>query len=1055
MKEGSQMRKFFKDHVWALVVWLIILLVAVFTLPNVNQLTRAHSTISLPASVESSRADRIQNHWGHGQNNTYQIGLVFHKRHGKINAEDRDNIKGTIRFLRDNQQHFGFKKMLAPYDNMATKKKLISKDKTTVVAQVYIFKKHGTVSDINRQLTKAIKTDGLHTYVTGADILTDDFSGAIQEGIKRTELISIIFIFIVLIIVFRSPIIPLISLLTVGIAFLGSFSLVTNLVQKFNFPFSNFTQVFMVIVLFGIGTDYNILLYDKFKENLGHGLDKRAAAHDAIRNAGRTILYSGSSLLIGFSALGLAKFSVYQSAVGVAVGVAFLLIVILTLNPFFMYTLGKRMFWPDKKFDGESSSKLWHGISKQTLLHPIISLVIVALVATPFFMLYSNKLNYDDTDEIANSTPSKQGFLVVEKHFSKGLAEPSYLYIKSNHRLDNQKDMKAIDDLTKQIQASQGVDFATSVTQPYGEKIKPLYVNRQLKTVDKGVGTARRGLSTLSNGSNQLTAGLGQLAAGSQTLYNGLNLMSNQLNSQLSGANRMQLAQLQSGLPQINAGIQALNQALQGSGNSVDTSALRGHLTNVGNQARVIGNSLTTAGNTLRSLSGASSTSSSMNAQQIMRQYKVAEQRARLNPQQQAVMDAAMQQILGGVQGQVRQQESAARQRLQSVAGNLQTAGNADRSLAGSLQSVAGTAQNLQGMLGQVAVLRTEVNRLAAASGVALPGAATALNQLNSGLLQVQSAVGSSLPGVSQLTAGANRLFQSSPQLANGIDRVNEGLGSGQTYLHGLQNSAAAQSIYVPKRVFHQHLFVESMDNYLSADKKSAQIIIVMKSNPSSATATRQVHQLSKMARQSVKGTSLAGSDIDMSGETSKIYDMKTTSSQDFMRTAVIMLVGIGIALIFVTRSLLQPLFILGTLVISYIMSLSITRGVTALTLHRSLLTWNTPFFGFIMLIALGVDYSIFLMMRYREYRAGAIPSQAMLRACSVIGTVVISAAIILGGTFAALIPSGVPTLIEVAITVVIGLLILVFLIPINLPAAIKLTYEGFGQLVHQKKQHD
>jgi len=94
------------------------------------------------------------------------------------------------------------------------------------------------------------------------------------------------------------------------------------------------------------------------------------------------------------------------------------------------------------------------------------------------------------------------------------------------------------------------------------------------------------------------------------------------------------------------------------------------------------------------------------------------------------------------------------------------------------------------------------------------------------------------------------------------------------------------------------------------------------------------------------------------------------------------------------------------------------------------------------MLIALGVDYSIFLMTRYRELEGGS-PSQRMLKACGIIGTVVVSAAIILGGTFAALIPSGIPTLIEVALAVIIGLLILVFIMPITLSAAVKLTYEG------------
>ena len=196
---------------------------------------------------------------------------------------------------------------MTPNDNYATKAQLISKDKTTEIVQLNIANDHSTVSNVNKTLTKAVKTPGVRTYVTGVRILEDDFSASVQEGIKKTELITIFFIFIVLVIVFKSPIVPIISLLTVGVSFITSFSIVTNLVEKFNFPFSNFTQVFMVIVLFGIGTDYNILLYDKFKENLSKGMSNHEATNDALRKAGKTILYSGSSILIGFSALGLAN----------------------------------------------------------------------------------------------------------------------------------------------------------------------------------------------------------------------------------------------------------------------------------------------------------------------------------------------------------------------------------------------------------------------------------------------------------------------------------------------------------------------------------------------------------------------------------------------------------------------------------------------------------------------------------------------------------------------------------------------------------------------------
>lgn len=1236
------MQKFLKNHVFSLIAWVLILIISVFALPNITELTNAHSDITLPSNVESNVAQSIENNWGAKKKNTYAIALVFNKEHGKLTDADKQAINNTLDKFTNDKSKYGIKDTLLPDSNIATRKKLQSKDGTTWVAQFNVSKKDRTVEQVYNQMNRDVKTQGLRTYVTGADVLQHDFSASIQEGIKKTEAITVVFIFIVLIIVFKSPIVPLISLLTVGVSFLTSFSIVTNLVEHANFPFSNFTQVFMVIVLFGIGTDYNILLYDKFKEDLGKGMDKYKAMHDALRNAGKTILYSGSSILIGFTALSLAKFSIYQSAVGVAVGVAVLLVVLLTLNPFFMAVLGKRMFWPVKEFTGESDNKLWHGISASTLKHPIIYLVVLAVVTVPFMLMYSGHLNYDDTDEIADSVPSKQGLLVVQKHFSKGMAEPSYLYIQSKHRLDNEENLKLIDQLTRQLQQSKDVSFATSVTQPYGQPIDMLYVNNQLNTVNAGVDQARSGLGKLSkgankvanganrlrdgadqlqdgtgrlqsgaqqlvggtsrlqngaeqlqsgavrlqNGSNQLVSGAtrletgaGRLAsgthalqsgasslqsganklqnganslqAGTKTLQNGTQQMANQLqqlstqlSNQLSGSNKQQLAALQTALPQINSGIQQLNAAL---GNSVDVSSATSGLAAVQKQAAQLESSL----KELQSAAGSVGSSVSQADVQLAISAAV----------QSAVKDVPSDQKQAAQQAAT----AAATQAVQSVVQKAQAGANTDK-LKSAMQNATQAAQGLQGsmaamqqsdLMTQLQSLKTQVNTLAQASNQALPGAATALNQLSSGLSQVQSAasagvaganklnsgaaalnsgagrlstglgslasgagrlnagvgqlnsgagqlqsglgtlangagtlntglgtlangagqlnngvgqlasqapqlisgIGQLNSGAGQLASGAGKLASRVPQLTTGIDTVNSGLGQGETYLKGLGSSAAADTFYIPKEFLKNDMFKKSMDVYLSPDKKSAQIIVVFNSNPSATEATDESQELSAMAKKSFQGTALKNATVAMGGQSSKIKDTKSVASGDFIRTAAIMLIGIGIALMFVTRSLLQPVYILGTLLIAYLCSLSINQWIVKAVLGRSMLTWNTPFFSFIMLIALGVDYSIFLMTRYNELKEEGFttPSSRILKACAIIGTVVISAAIILGGTFAALIPSGIPTLIEVALTVDVGLLILVFILPITLSAAVKLTYEGidFGKYFKKNKTNN
>ena len=1225
------MQKFLKNHVFSLIAWVLILIISVVALPNITELTNAHSDITLPSNVESNVAQSIENNWGAKKKNTYAIALVFNKEHGKLTDADKQAINNTLDKFTNDKSKYGIKDTLLPDSNIATRKKLQSKDGTTWVAQFNVSKKDRTVEQVYNQMNRDVKTQGLRTYVTGADVLQHDFSASIQEGIKKTEAITIVFIFIVLIIVFRSPIVPLISLLTVGVSFLTSFSIVTNLVEHANFPFSNFTQVFMVIVLFGIGTDYNILLYDKFKEDLGKGMDKYEAMHDALRNAGKTILYSGSSILIGFTALSLAKFSIYQSAVGVAVGVAVLLVVLLTLNPFFMATLGKKMFWPVKKFTGESDNKLWHGISASTLKHPIIYLVVLAVVTVPFMLMYTGHLNYDDTDEIADSVPSKQGLLVVQKHFSKGMAEPSYLYIQSKHRLDNEENLKLIDQLTRQLQGSKDVSFATSVTEPYGEPIDMLYVDNQLNTVNDGVDQARSGLGKLSkgankvanganslkdgadqlqNGTSRLQSGAGQLVSGTSRLQNGasqlqsgatrlqsgsgqlvsgadrlrsgagqlqsgavrlqtgagrlesgthalqsgasslvsganrlknganslqsgtqqmvnqLQQLSSQLSTQLSGSNKQQLAQLQTALPQINSGIQQLNQQVSG----LDISGLTSQLSGLSDK-----------------ISAAESSAKDQAAGAVKQASSAAGDAAiaaleksgvKIDSSQAAAAKAAANAVGDQASGQVKNSSS-------SAAGNIDT-------------------NSLSSMTSQVSQLKQAVAQLAQASNKALPGAATALNQLSSGLTQVQSAasqgvagaqrlnsgagqlssgLGSLSSGASRLGAGVNRLNNGAgqlntglgtlangagtlnnglgtlangagtlnnglgtlangagqlnsgvgqlasqapalvsgvdqlnngagqlsegagklankvPELTSGIDTVNSGLGQGETYLRGLGSSAAADTFYIPKEFLKNDMFKKSMDVYLSPDKKSAQIIVVFNSNPSATEATNESQELSAMAKKSFQGTALKNAKVAMGGQSSKIKDTKTVASGDFLRTAAIMLIGIGIALMFVTRSLLQPVYILGTLLIAYLCSLSINQWIVKAVLGRSMLTWNTPFFSFIMLIALGVDYSIFLMTRYNELKEEGFttPSSRILKACAIIGTVVISAAIILGGTFAALIPSGIPTLIEVALTVDVGLLILVFILPITLSAAVKLTYEGidFGKYFKKNKTNN
>ena len=1258
------------------VVWLVVMVAAIIFLPNVSSLVRDKGQTQLPSSAKSQVASVIQNHWGRNQNNTRQVVVVFSNGDKPLTDNQKQEIDGTIQRFKVQKSKYHVKSMTAASDNAAAKKQLISKDKSTQLLQLMVGENQ-TVTNMTKTITDGAKTAGVKTYVTGSDILNDDFTQETESGLQKTEIITVIFIFIVLTLVFRSPITPIVSLLSVGLSFIISLSIVMNLVDKFNFPLSNFTQVFMVVVLFGIGTDYNILMFDQFKEELSHGDSPVAATGRALKIAGRTILYSGSSLLIGFSALGLANFSIYRSAVGVAIAVAILLLVLLTLNPFFMALLGPRLFWPSKKFSGGSTSKMWHGISATSVRYPLIAIVVVLGVAAPFVFTYSNQLNYDTLAELNDSIPAKQGFKVVQSHFSKGTAEPSTLYIKSDHALNNEKDIKAIDNLTRQLKKVKGVKTVASVSQPGGSEISDLYVKKQLGTVTTGMNSASKGLTkissgldsansqlkssnmssgvssakeladgakslstglvtytngvytvnnglntlngstgTLASGVNKLASGASTVAAGNTAMANGTNTLANgtqtlstglntlngyqsaitsgtntltgsvsqlqsgssqitsglqtmqtevnaSVDSATSAANQQKLNELQSGLTQLNAALAKVNTQLGGSSTSDSITQLTTTATTLQDNSNKVKSDAAELQTALEKVQASMGNDSSVSiddsavqsivaavnqnggqaltdsqtkaltaalqamSQQINTKISAATSSAKANAGDATTSakklqgdlttlsltgDSLTKQLntlksltdqLSGIGELVQQQTTAnngsleaigklneAIAGMQKIQGGLNGTSSTTGLVDGSQQVSSGLSQLSQGTGALSSQLTQYTNGVATAAQGAnsLNTGANTLNssagqlasgssQVSSGLTTLQGQVPTLVSAISALDAGTNKLAASSAALTSGASQVaagnqtmyttlqslvkqmatlqkglatasdgtktiNKGVGSANSYLTGLKKSDAADTYYVPKSTLKGKTYQTALNSYMSSNYHATKLTIVLKDNPSSKAAMNKISAIQTQAQNTLKGTSLDGSTIAIGGQTSETNDTQSIASSDFIRTAAIMLVGILLALMVITRSVLQPFYILGTLLLAYIMSLSITRMLSSWLMGQDMLTWNTPFFGFIMLIALGVDYSIFLMMKYREFdNTAATPSTRIVRAASVIGAVVLSAALILSGTFAALMPSGVLTLIQVAMVVIIGLIILVFAIPTVIPALIRLTY--------------
>ena len=550
--------------------------------------------------------------------------------------------------------------------------------------------------------------------------------------------------------------------------------------------------------------------------------------------------------------------------------------------------------------------------------------------------------------------------------------------------------MAAIDQITNAVKKNSGVKSVMSVTQPTGRPLNQLYVKNQLKTVLTGLQQSQTGLTTikncLQNASNQLaSANIKEQLAQVQQLAD-----RSQRLADASGQFNTGLNQYVAGTNQYLAGT---NQLASGIGQlQVGINPFASGINQVTSASQKLNQSVTEANQQIQQLS------SLMNSHSTGSYFAMASQ---LN------------------------------QGTSQLAGALTTINRQVPTLSQGINQLTNGSSELTHTGNQ---LKTAGNQLAS-GGQQLNGG---INQVNGGVQQLNHQLQAMSSQLNQLEAGLN-------QAVSGLDKVQNGISEVQSYLSELKNSPAGNQLNIPRNELNNSDLVTSYNIYMNKDRQLTQLSVVLKADPNSHTAAKTVKQLEKDVKAQIKATSLSKAKVAIGDQTSQNLDLETLSQGDFTRTAMIMIIGIGIALLFFTRSVLQPMVIIATLVGTYYTAINLTALIAQHFFHERMLTWNAPFFTFIMLVALGVDYSIFLMMRYRDEELVDPGNQVkhILQAATVIGTVVMSAIIILSGTFAALIPSGIMTLIQVAIAVILGLMILVTVLPIIMSAYVKLTYDS------------
>ncbi|NDI36282.1 MMPL family transporter [Chengkuizengella sediminis] len=1002
------MRSIIKFRWGIAIFWIIAIFLFVSTMPNMDALVREKGQAKIPEDYSSLVAVDFLNEL-EGQPKDVQsinVVVIFNEAEALTEAQ-MTNIKTEIEGLNEKKDELGINQITTHFNNEELTDQFVSKDMTTVMAVLSMDRAGRKVSELRDELEVELQDIEVKTYLTGNQFINEDQLLTTGKGVKKTELFTVLFIVIVLVLVFRSPVTPVISLLTVGITYACSLSIIAHLVDKLNFPFSSTTQTFLILVLFGIGTDYNILFLSRFKEELSRGLEIPDAIVQTFKTAGKTVFYSGLAVFIGFSILGFAKFSIFQSSVAVAVAIATLLVALYTLMPFFMMVIGRFLFWPVKESHGHGESKIWLYLGRFSLTRPFVSLLIVAVVTVPFLLTYTNQVSYNSIDEVSDSYESVQGFKLLSEKFTPGKALPSTVVLKAKQQLDNNEQLDWLDGLTEKISRIDGVETVYGPTRPKGEKNEDLYLEEQVGDVGSGISDANEGIDQISEGISEV-------------------------NEKISPSDPDQVDALINGTEEIAAGLNQMETEVRKSNDQLNTQTAKVEATikkeiDALNEKWADFNQL------------------ALDKKSELERYRTVIAKAEDLQSQLLRVQTILDTIIDSVtELSEKYPEFHGDQDVANLKAASQQITELNNALTAAINGAKSSYYNAVNELSNLQSLQAEMSAYLSEIQTKLSSGLTDINQgqeeLLAGIVELEKGINQVNDGQKRLKSGLvdmseniKKLEEGLSKSTEGLDEISSGLVDAISYLDEVTSESETATFYVPDEMLVGE-YQQILNAYMSDDRKMVKFNVELAVDPYSIEAMNIIDEIKTVVTAELKTSQNKDAIFAIGGISSTNNDLDAIVKADFNRTVVLMLFGIFIVLIVILREFWLPVFIIASLILGYYTALTITNLLVINILGYSGLSWTIPFFSFIMIIALGVDYSIFVMMRYKEYKDHH-PMDALLLAKQQIGKVVIAAAFILCGTFAAMYPANVLSLTQIATVVIIGLFLLTFvMIPMLIP---------------------
>ncbi len=331
------------------------------------------------------------------------------------------------------------------------------------------------------------------------------------------------------------------------------------------------------------------------------------------------------------------------------------------------------------------------------------------------------------------------------------------------------------------------------------------------------------------------------------------------------------------------------------------------------------------------------------------------------------------------------------------------------------------------------------------------------VKQLNDALSNFSSAVrsmgldqpGGLEAGLARVKRDANRLAEGSEQVAGGVDELvgqiklmGDGLDQAAAFLLAMRNDAADPSMAgfnVPEQVLQLAEFKAAAKVYISPDGHTARYLVQTTLNPFSAEAMNQVNEIGNTARGAQPNTQLADATISMGGFPAALRDTRDYYEHDIRFIIIMTLIVVSLILMALLRAIIAPLYLVGSVVVSYFAALGISVLVFQYLLGQQL-HWSVPPLAFVVLVAVGADYNLLFVSRMRDETPHGM-RYGVIRTLTSTGGVITAAGLIFAASMCGLLFSDITTVVQGGFLIGVGVLLDTFVVrTITVPAVAALV---------------